>query len=322
MIYPTHTSGLFDTDLSLCNVCPRNCNVNRNLGQNGYCKSGSSSGVVSVCIHKGEEPCFSGDAGLCNVFFGRCNLQCVYCQNIQISKPDYKAEIAELNYDEVVRRICDCLDQGCHALGFVSPSHQVPQMKRIIGMLNQMGRYPTIIYNSNGYDKPETLRSLEGMVDVYLPDFKYSDEELARSFSGVSHYTQTVLTAIGEMIRQKGRVLITDENEIARSGILIRHLVLPGYIENSLGVLNLIADNFSPRIPISLMSQYYPMPGVAALPGLNRYLTVEEYGRVVAHMQELGMDKGYIQEMESSDYYLPDFTGLYPFESKTELKIK
>lgn len=307
-------------DLDLCNICPRNCNVCRSDGQTGYCGAGSGSGVISVCLHKGEEPCFSGESGICNVFFSRCNLRCVFCQNTQISKPDIACEVPELSYEEVVKRICDCLDQGCKAVGFVSPSHQISQMRQIITLLNENGRYPYIVYNSNGYDKPETLKSLEGIIDVYLPDFKYADDTLANLYSGVDNYVYTATAAIQEMIRQKGRVLITNDKEQAISGIIIRHLVLPGYIDNSIGVLNIIAEAFSPRISVSLMAQYHPMPAVAEIPGLNRSLSTAEYGRVVNHMEGLGMYNGYMQEMESSNCFLPDFNQLHPFEINTDLK--
>ncbi|MDY0342141.1 MAG: hypothetical protein RBR28_01115 [Lentimicrobium sp.] len=305
-----------DTNLNPCNICPRHCNAYRSVGQTGYCGAGGSSGVVSVCVHKGEEPCLSGESGICNVFFSKCNLRCIYCQNAQISAPELHCEIPELAYDEVVKHICICLDQGCTAVGFVSPSHQVPQMKHIIALLNECGRYPVIVYNSNGYDKLETLQSLEGIVDVYLPDFKYADDVLAKSFSGVTNYLQTATTAIKEMIRQKGRVLITNDKEEAVSGVIIRHLVLPGSINNSIGVLNIIAESFSPGMWVSLMAQYHPMPAVAAVPGLNRGLTASEYDRVINHREDLGMYNGYIQELESNTCYLPDFNELHPFEIK------
>ncbi len=305
-----------DNHLDACGICPHVCKVHRSIGQTGFCGAGAGSGVVSICVHHGEEPCLSGESGICNVFFGNCNLRCTYCQNIQISAPPLNGGMPELSFEEVVKRIGACLDQGCTAVGFVSPSHQVPQMKHIISLLNDCGRFPVIVYNSNGYDKLETLQSLEGLVDVYLPDFKYADDALAKTFSGVTHYVQTATAAIKEMIRQKGRKLITNDMELAVSGILIRHLVLPGYIENSIGVLNIIAEAFSPGMWVSLMAQYHPMPAVETVPGLNRSLSSAEYNRVLRHMEDLGISNGYIQELESNDCYLPDFNEFHPFEIK------
>lgn len=308
----SHYTGSFPEP---CAICPRNCNTLRYKGQSGFCGATGDSGVVSVCVHKGEEPCISGESGICNVFFNKCNLRCIYCQNIQISSSGNNNSLPELSYSDVHELICAALDNGCSAVGFVSPSHQIEQMKQIIALLNEAGRYPTIVYNSNGYDKVETLKSLEGLVDVYLPDFKYADDVLAKSFSSARDYLSVTTAAIKEMIRQKGSVLIMDDCEMAISGVIIRHLVLPGYINNSLKVMKIIAEDFSPKIHVSLMAQYHPMPAVANVDGLNRTLTKEEYERVVLHMEEAGIYKGWIQELESSKCYLPDFNENQPFKN-------
>jgi putative pyruvate formate lyase activating enzyme len=212
--------------------------------------------VSSIVLHRGEEPPISGKKGVVNVFFPSCNMQCIYCQNWEISCRGTKGKVMSL--DEVCDVIIGLLPQSENNLGFVSPSHFVLQMIMIVEELRKRGHFPTIIYNTNGYDLSETIRSLEGIVDVWLPDFKYSDDDLAVALSDALHYSHFALTAQKEMVYQVGTTLHTDENGIARRGIIIRHLVLPGFIENSLGVLQLIADNLSPNLHISLMSQYYP----------------------------------------------------------------
>ena len=167
-------------ELRACNICPRKCNANRFTGRKGYCKSGTEFSISSICIHRGEEPVISGSKGICNVFFTNCNLQCVFCQNWQISdnRLDHSNEFMKL--EEVLRQIINILDTGINMLGFVSPGHFIPQMKIIVKALSDRGYHPTVVYNSNCYDDVEQLKKLEGMIDVYLPDFKYMDETLGQ----------------------------------------------------------------------------------------------------------------------------------------------
>lgn len=300
-------------DLIRCTICPRNCRVDRTRGTAGYCKTDAGFNVSSICIHKGEEPVVSGNDGICNVFFGHCNLQCVFCQNYQISQNGTKvAGIGTL--DEITEAIITCLDKGCKSVGFVSASHMVPQMIMIINSLHRWERYPTIVYNSNGYDKVETLKRLEGIVDVYLPDFKYSDNSVCKPFSDVKDYVSVAKAAIKEMYRQMGPKVITDESETAIRGLIIRHLVLPGHVENSIEALRFIENELSPKTCVSLMSQYHPMYKAFGHRDLERTLTIEEYKRVVEAMEQLGLTSGWIQEIESSDEYLPDFRMDHPFE--------
>jgi len=213
---------------------------------------------------------------------------------------------------EVVEAIIKNLNQGCHAVGFVSPSHYIPHVKVIIETLRIMDQTPVFVYNTNGYDKVEEIRALEGYIDIYLPDYKYSDNNLAREFSKVTDYQQSALSAIKEMYRQKGSTLVMNENGYAESGLIIRHLVLPGNIENSLGVLRQIAD-ISTSLTVSLMAQYWPTTAVMNHPTLNRTLSVEEYEIVKTELDNLGFYKGWVQELESSDHYLPDFDKDKPF---------
>jgi putative pyruvate formate lyase activating enzyme len=198
----------------------------------------------------------------------------------------------------------------------------IPQMLRIINALHKIGRKPVIVYNTNAYDKVEVLKQLEDLIDVYLPDLKYSQVKLAEEFSDSSDYVDVANRATREMFRQKGTPLHLDESGRALSGLIIRHLVLPGYIENSKGVLRNIAENLSPRIHISLMSQYYPMDSVIAHPNLNRFVRVDEYNEIVHEMENLGMENGWVQDLESSRLYLPDFRLNKPFREELNSKLE
>jgi putative pyruvate formate lyase activating enzyme len=302
---------LFDP-LDSCNICPRNCNTDRLHGQVGVCGSDAGFNISSICAHHGEEPVISGANGICNVFFSRCNLSCIYCQNYQISCNRGEVNETRMQLNEVVGLIIKSLDMGCHAVGFVSPSHYIPHVKAIIETLRLMEYNPVFVYNTNGYDKAEEIRTLESYIDIYLPDYKYSDNNLARIFSKAADYQQSALLAIKEMYRQKGSTLRMNENGYAESGLIIRHLVLPGNIENSINVLRQIAD-ISTSIPVSLMAQYWPTPAVMNHPTLNRTLSTEEYEIVKTELENLGFYKGWAQELESSDHYLPDFDMDKPF---------
>jgi putative pyruvate formate lyase activating enzyme len=300
-------------DLKDCTLCPRNCHVNRFSEKTGYCHSGSSYQIGSVCLHHGEEPAVSGNKGICNVFFTHCNLQCVYCQNAQISRNNSDIVEQTMSLEEVLTEIISLLDQAIPALGFVSPTHFTPQVKVIIRALRKLEKNPVIVYNSNGYDKPETLRSLENMVDVFLPDFKYISSQDALSYSDAPDYPETAIKALKEMYYQKGSTVITNENGYAESGLIIRHLVIPGKTDESIRLLETIAEELSPSVWISLMSQYYPAAGAMHLPSLNRQITKKEYTKVVHAMEKIGFRNGWVQEFESPQNYRPDFRNKYPF---------
>lgn len=298
-----------------CLICPRSCGSNRSSRLLGYCNTSSAYEVASVCIHNGEEPAIGGESGICNVFFSSCNMQCVYCQNRQISNNHRNILLPLYSLDKIVEKITACLDQGCKSLGFVSPSHMIPQMLQILKSLHDSGLWPVVVYNSNGYDKVEVLRQLEGIVDIYLPDLKYSDAILAQELSDTADYVDVAQKAIKEMYRQKGSPLHLDNSGQAISGLIIRHLVLPGYIENSKTVLKFIAEELSPKVHISLMSQYHPIPEVMLHPNLGRQLTRNEYDEVVSEMDNLGLQNGWVQQLDSSNHYLPDFREEHPFEN-------
>ena len=249
-----------------------------------------------------------------NSAFTNCNLQCSYCQNWQISRNNPDRKETEMSLEEVIREIAAILDTGINMVGFVSPSHVIPQVKIIIDALESSGYHPVKVYNSNGYDKVGTLRSLEGIIDVYLPDFKYMEPLIAHEYSGARDYPEVASLALKEMYRQKGAALHLAGDGTAESGIIVRHLVLPGQVENSRKVLRFIAEELSPRLHVSLMSQYYPTPGVCNHPHLGRSLRRYEYDQVVDEMNRLGLINGWVQELESGSNYRPDFKKDHPFE--------
>lgn len=302
--------------LAHCTLCPRECGVNRFSAKLGYCRSDAAFRVASVCAHKGEEPVISGKKGICNIFFPHCNLQCVFCQNHEISRNKNGFETHADAFDRLIDKICQTLDRTENIVGFVSPSHYIPQMLAIIRGIKAAGRNPVFVYNTNAYDKPETIRMLEGAIDVYLPDFKYSDPELAFRYSKAKDYPETALAAIKEMYRQKGSTLIVNENGIAESGLIVRHLVLPGAVEQSIEALRQLGVGISFNLHISLMSQYYPAGTIAVYKDLNRPLYEEEYLQVVDAFHEMGFYRGWIQEMDSHANYRPDFSKDIPFEDQ------
>jgi putative pyruvate formate lyase activating enzyme len=303
-------------DWSNCCICPRECGVNRSSGERGFCNAGTSFEIASVCIHQGEEPVISGEKGICNVFFKRCNLQCIYCQNDQISRNTLSVNDPELSLDEVISQIIPILDSGIKLLGFVSPGHCVLQMMSIIKALREKGYHPRIVYNSNGYDNIETLKLLENYVDIYLPDFKYSDDDIALEYSQVVDYRAKATASLKEMYRQKGTLLLKSDEGQAESGLIVRHLVLPGHIENSINVLRILADIFPVSLHISLMSQYYPTAKVRNHPVLGRTLTYSEYDQVVEELHNIGFYKGWVQGLHSAANYQPDFEQKHPFETE------
>lgn len=300
--------------LENCTLCPRECGINRFEGATGYCGTDAGLNIATVCIHRGEEPVISGPAGICNIFFAGCNLKCLYCQNHEISQCGSVNGNTGTDLEEVLDKIISMLSAEITAIGFVSPSHVVPQVKAIIRGLNSRGYKPITVYNTNSYDKLETIQSLSGLIDVYLPDYKYSTKEIASVYSDASDYPGIALKAIKEMYYQKGSSLAIDEYNRAENGLLIRHLVLPGHVEESKKVLFSIAEELSPGVHLSLMSQYHPTAPVNQHPILNRPLYKAEYESVVETMEALGFRNGWVQDMDSYQNFRPDFSRENPFE--------
>lgn len=288
-----------------CELCPRKCGVNRLEGEKGFCNCGCGLEIAMVCNHKGEEPILSGEKGICNVFFSHCNLQCVYCQNKQISSNKVSMFHPFKTFDELIEKIKRTLLQSENVLGFVSPSHHQMLMKAIIRRLHEEGFYPKTIYNTNAYDNPSALKKLEGIIDIYLPDYKYTDPDLAKQLSKAEDYPRQALDAIKEMYRQKGNSLLTDSENRIESGLIVRHLVLPSKTENSKRVLDNLCD-ISFNLNISLMSQYAPLEPLD-FDFLNSRLTQDEYDEVCDYFFSIGLHKGFFQELSSQDNLVPDF---------------
>lgn len=302
-----------------CDVCPRGCEADR-VERYGFCQAGSEPVAAAVCAHKGEEPPISGERGICNVFFAHCNLRCVYCQNYAVSRGLPAADNAPAYHgvEAIVDRIAEVLTETENIVGFVSPSHYADAIPAIVETLHTRGLQPVTVYNTGGYDSVKTLQRLEPYIDVYLPDYKYADPQLAARYSHAPDYPQVAWAALKEMYRQKGSGLPTDERGLAYRGIIVRHLVLPGQTDNTLAVLDRLAD-LSLNLHVSLMAQYYPpRPGLPD--ALDRTLTPEEYDCAVDRLHALGLSRGWVQELESEACYRPDFTHRDVFKSSLEDK--
>ena len=300
--------------LKSCTQCPRQCKADRTSDRLGYCNSGLEFAIGSICAHRGEEPVISGRNGICNIFFMHCNMQCVYCQNWQISRTTTSLETVKLELTEVIAQIERQLEGGCKAVGFVSPSHYIPQVRVIINALKLRGRNPVFVFNTSSYDRVETIRSFEESIQVYLPDLKYMDNRLAKAYSDTPDYVEHATAAIKEMFRQKGSNIYVDDDGSIEIGLIIRHLVIPGQMENSKAVLRFIAEELSPKVHVSLMSQYHPIPATASHPRLGRTLQQDEYEQVLDEFDRLGFHRGWVQELDSPLNYRPDFTFDHPFE--------
>ncbi|MDR2549289.1 MAG: radical SAM protein [Desulfobulbus sp.] len=304
---------LSPSSLQSCRICPRVCGCDRTDGDHGFCRTDAGMNIAAITLHRGEEPAISGPQGICNVFFAHCNLQCRFCQNHQISGNHRPVPTAFHSPEQAAEAIAAILETGVHRLGFVSPSHMVPQMVAIIAAVRRRGFRPIVVYNSNGYDQVRTLRALEEWIDVYLPDCKYGNPHLARTLSGAADYPEVAAAALTEMYRQKGNILHLDDNGQAERGLIVRHLVLPGAVANSLQVLRFLAHELSPRLTLSLMAQYQPTAAMDNCPPLNRPLAPAEYEQVVAELERLGFTNGWLQDMASAGHYNPDFSRPTPF---------
>lgn len=298
---------------SLCYLCPRQCGADHSTSRSGFCAPSDPVSVASVCIHKGEEPVIGGEAGVCNLFFYHCNLQCIFCQNEEISNNHITSKSPFTDIGAVVEKIKLLLPFTKNRLGFVSPSHCVAQVIEIVDRLHCEGIHPVTIYNSNGYDSVSSLQMLAPYIDIWLPDFKYSNSELAQVCSGRADYPLVALEAIREMYRQKGSLLLCDEEDMAFSGLLVRHLVLPGFLDNSRGVLQTLSREISPSLSLSLMAQYHPPVHKMPFSSLERVLTREEYETAKRFFAEEGFFKGFFQDCSSHDCYLPSFQVENPF---------
>lgn len=282
----------------ICNLCPRRCAAVRgDYSGGGYCALGALPKIARIAPHHWEEPCVSGTKGSGAVFFSGCTLRCVFCQNYEISA---KGKGRYITPKDLSREIEKLESSGVHNINLVSPS---PYVEAIIKAFEIYKPKIPIVYNCSGYENVDTLKRLEGLVDIYLPDFKYSDNNLALKFSGAKNYTETALAAIGEMLRQTKNSEY-DDNGMMTRGTIIRHLVLPNHTKNSIDALNLLADKFGSPL-ISLMCQYIPFGRAKDIPELNRKITKREYEKVKRALFELDLD-GFVQDLSSADEkYIP-----------------
>jgi putative pyruvate formate lyase activating enzyme len=294
-----------------CTVCPLDCGNNRTEGQLARCFSGRLPIVSSYTPHFGEEPALSGTRGAGNVFFGNCNLRCVYCQNYQISQT-HRAQIKnEVTHERLAGMLLELQSRGCHNVNFVSPTHFAPQMARAVMLAARRGLRLPVVYNTNAYDSVEVLRLLEGVANIYLPDLKYSDSAEGYAYSKVPHYAERARAALAEMYRQTGDELIFGADGLLRRGLVIRLLVLPNDVAGLRESLEWIRDALSPRVAISLMAQYYPTNRAGTddrYTLLSRRVSESEWWRAVSLLDELGMGEGWMQEYDgAAHYYRPDF---------------
>lgn len=302
-----------ESRLKGCKVCPRHCDVRRDLDEVGFCQTGHLPVVAAVTPHLGEEPALSGTNGAGNIFFGSCNLRCSYCQNFEISQDKLARAKNEMTHEELARQIMGLQEQGCHSVNFVSPSHFVPQMLRAVYIAIGMGLELPIVYNTSSYDDLETLRLLDGIVDIYLPDLKYSDNSAGVEYSGCASYVEVSRAAVKEMYRQVEN-LVLDEKGIATRGVIVRHLVLPNDLAGSEETLRWIAQKLGTDVTISVMAQYYPTHKAMDNPLLSRTVRAREYERVLDLVDSLGFTNGWCQEFEAERTYRPNFQRTSPFD--------
>ncbi len=286
-----------------CTICPRNCHIDRTAA-NGFCGCSSVPKVARAALHFDEEPCISGTRGSGTIFFSGCNLKCIFCQNIVLQD----GTLGEpFTVDHLVETMLALQSRGAHNINLVTPTPHRDILVPALRAAKENGLSIPVLYNTNAYETVETIRAYEGLVDLYLPDLKYHDDRLARKFSKVTGYFPIALEAIREMVRQTG-FMQTDNSGMALRGVRIRHLVLPGCVFDTRAVLNAVAETFGTDIPLSLMSQYTPMPACKE-PPLSRRLTKREYESAVEHCISLGFQNVYIQGFESvGTSYTPPFS--------------
>jgi len=287
-----------------CIICPRSCVVDRSIGEKGYCGETDKIRIARAALHFWEEPCISGDSGSGTVFFTGCNLGCVYCQNYDIAHEGRGKEVTIERLSEIFMEL---KDKGAANINLVTPTHFSPQIRQAIILSKSKGLNIPIVYNTSGYETVESLRELIGIVDIYLADFKYFDGRLAKKYSNAPDYPEIAVRAFDEMVRQQPQ-LIFDDNGMLLSGVVARHLVLPGQQEDSKKILEYLYMRYGDSILLSIMNQFTPSAPLISWPEINRVLDDEEYQQVVDFALELGISNGYIQEGETAkESFIPPF---------------
>jgi len=289
-----------------CTLCPRECHVDRTSGNKGFCKATDELMVARASLHMWEEPCISGDEGSGTVFFSGCSLGCVYCQNSSISK-GLAGRI--ITIERLAEIFLELQNKGANNINLVTPDHYVLHIMEALDISRNKGLKLPVVYNCSGYEKTETLRLLERYIDVYLPDLKYMSEEPAIKYSSCRDYFTVAARAIEEMVRQAGEARF-DERGIMQKGVIVRHLALPGYLEDSKRIIKYLYETYGDRIYISIMNQYTPIVNSSKFPELNRKITEEEYEELVDYAIEIGVENGFIQEGDTaSESFIPEFDG-------------
>lgn len=294
------------TMLKECHLCPRNCGVDRLAGQKGFCGVDAGIMVARAALHMWEEPCISGKEGSGAVFFSGCSLGCAFCQNRTISKGQSGKVIT---VEHLAELFLDLQAQKANNINLVTAGHFLPQVREALILAKEQGLTIPVVYNSSGYEKAEMLRYLEGLVDIYLPDLKYLEADLARKYSHAKDYPEVAMKALEEMVRQV-RTPEFDERGMMKKGVIVRHLLLPGHVRNSKKVLEYLYGTYGDQIYISLMNQYTPMPAMKDDPQLSRKVTDREYDRLLDHAISFGVTNCFIQEGETAkESFIPEFNG-------------
>lgn len=292
-----------------CTLCPRNCSVDRAKGERGVCGQSDKLKVARAALHYWEEPCISGNEGSGTVFFSGCALHCVFCQNANIANGTAGKEISIERLAEI---FLELQGQKANNINLVTPGHFVPQIVTALELAKRQGLSIPIVYNTGSYESVDTIKRLDGLVDIYLPDFKYMDVELSTKYSHASDYSEVAQKAIAEMVHQTGKpVFFSDDEEgIMRRGTIVRHLLLPGCSEDSKAVIRYLYETYGNGIYISIMNQFTPLSGLERYPELNRRVTEEEYEEVVDYAIALGVENGFIQDGETAEEsFIPEFDG-------------
>ena len=291
--------------MSECRLCPRDCRADRENGRRGFCGvAGNNIKCARAALHLWEEPCISGNTGSGAVFFSDCPLRCVYCQNRDIAGADRGLEITEARLAEIFLELAQ---QGAANINLVTPTHYTREILRAVLRAREQGLTLPMVYNCSGYEKVSTLKMLEGIVDIYLTDFKYMDTEAAKAYSRAPDYPEVAKAALAEMVRQTGAAVF-DEEGMMKRGVIVRHLLLPNHLKNAKGVVKYVYETYGDRVYLSLMNQYTPLPGMEAYPELNRRVTKREYDRLLDYALSLGVENAFIQEGETAkESFIPAF---------------
>lgn len=292
--------------MSLCTICPRNCGADRNGGKTGFCSSTNELIISRAALHHWEEPCISGAEGSGTVFFSGCTLKCVFCQNHEIALGQKGKKVSPERLSEI---FLELESQKANNINLVTASHHIPEICTAIKTARNSGLKIPIVYNTSGYEKPSSLKMLEGLVDVYLPDFKYFFKETSLKYSKAPDYPERAMEALAEMFRQQPEIRF-DDRGIIKNGVIVRHMVLPEHVYEAKRIIEYLHKTYSDRIFLSIMSQYTPVRSFPDFPELNRKLKKSEYEKVVDYAISIGVENAFIQEGDAaSESFIPEFNG-------------